>query len=388
MISKMSKILIVIVMLFSIVTLNINDTDAATSQQDKIVSIAMKEKGSSYKKKYGASPWCTSFISWAARSVNISTSIIPKTSSATTMYKQLLKNGGKIVKTPQKGDIVFYKTSSKSTNMMHAAIMTSSTMSIHGNYSKKVKYIKATDYYYSKHSKIPKNRIVYVRPNYLTKPATPTISSVSLNNTTRKVTVNFKQVKNASTYTLYLKDTLGKTIYSKSVNSKYSSISFTFSESKPYGIYTVSIKANNSVGSSSLSKTKQVYYNGPAQDLGDSFTASLKSLDTLYLNNSLEMSEELYEYEFIKEGTNSYIIKLKDEDQYLVLNNELEMTEEKDNATVFYIFLASNKTNYVIRKKGSTSVLTIEDNKVTAAKYSTEQLDTQKWLIEKNMDLD
>ena len=386
MLKKLGRIFIAIVMCLSIVSLNVNDTEAATSQQDKIVSIAMKEKGSKYKKKYGASPWCTSFISWAARSANISTSIIPKTSSSTTMYKQLLKNGGKIVKTPKKGDIVFYKKSAKSSTMIHAAIMTSSTMSIHGNYSKKVSYIKATNYYYSKSRKIPKNRIVYVRPNYLTKPSTPTITSVSVT-AAGKTTVKFNKVKNASSYTLYLKDTTGKTIYTKSISSKYTTTTFNFSSNKPYGIYTVSLRANNSVGSSSLSKTMNVYYNGPTQNLGEQFNASLKSMSNRYLsyqNSVLEMLDESYQYEFVKESSNTYIIKLVGEEKYFVLNNELQITENKNEATIFYIFLATDKTNYVIRKKGVTSVLTEKDNKVVSSKYSTEHLDTQKWIIEKH----
>lgn len=48
------------------------------------------------------------------------------------MYYSVKNNGGKVVTSPQREDLVFYKTTNGT--ISHVAIMTSSTMSIHGNY--------------------------------------------------------------------------------------------------------------------------------------------------------------------------------------------------------------------------------------------------------------
>lgn len=261
MFKKVLKIIIVLVIGIAIIQHQSTKTQAATPvlQQDKLVSIALKEKGSRYKKKYGPRPWCTAFVSWAARSAKISTKVIPNTASSTTMYKQLLKSGGKVVKTPQKGDLVFYKRSSKSSTMMHAAIMTSSTMSIHGNYSKKVSYLKATDYRVGK-TRVSKSRIVYVRPNYPKAPSKPTLTSASMNET--KVELTWKKVSNTTSYTIYMKNSANQTVYTKSVSASTTRYSFTYNNQK-YGTYSLYIKANNSVGSSALSSAKKVVYKEP-----------------------------------------------------------------------------------------------------------------------------
>jgi hypothetical protein len=261
---KFIKIFIVMTMLFCFASIRVEDAQAMGRQQDKIVAIAVKEKGSRYKRKYGARPWCAAFISWAARRANVSTSVIPKTASSTTMYKQVLKKGGKRVKIPQKGDLVFYKRSSRSSSMMHVALMTSSTMSIHGNYSRKVSYIKATDYRTGRGSgRISKKRIVYVRPCYPKAPSRPTLTSASFID--EKVQIKWKKVSHTSSYTIYMKDDKKKTVFSKNVSSKLSSYTFTYNNQK-YGKYALYIKANNSIGSSSLSSAKYINYVAPVTD--------------------------------------------------------------------------------------------------------------------------
>jgi hypothetical protein len=258
---KVVKLMFVFLIVISLVS--IKDTQAKTlTQQDNIISIAMKEKGSRYKKKYGASPWCAAFVSWAARTANISTSIIPKTYSSTTMYKQLLKSGAKIVTKPQKGDIVFYKRSAKSSNMMHVAIMCDSTMSIQGNYSKKVCYMKATNYY-SSAGKITKNRIVYVRPNYKTVPSTPSLKSVTLDG--NQISAKWNKVSKATKYCIYLKDSNNAIVYSKMIGN-VSSYSFVYDEIST-GYYTVCIQAYNDIGNSSLSKAKKIKYVEPTDTI-------------------------------------------------------------------------------------------------------------------------
>lgn len=66
---------------------------------------------------------------------------------------------------PQREDLVFYKTTNGT--ISHVAIMTSSTMSIHGNYSNKVKHIAAGSYYDSNDVKTNRSRMIFARPNYV-----------------------------------------------------------------------------------------------------------------------------------------------------------------------------------------------------------------------------
>lgn len=254
MLKRFLNLLIVLLLSITVLHMNIKEPEAVTLVQNKMVTIALKEKGSRYKKKYGARPWCAAFVNWAARNAKVSTKVIPKTSDSTTMYKLLLKNGGKIVKKPQKGDLVFYKRSAKSTKMMHVAIMTSSTMSIHGNYSKKVSYIKATDYQNGK-KKIAKNRIVYVRPNYPKAPSAPTISKATIKDQT--ITLSWNKVKNASSYTVYMKDTHNKIVYQKKTTSN--KLSFVYN-GKTSGTYSLLLKAHNNIGSSANSQVKKIKY--------------------------------------------------------------------------------------------------------------------------------
>lgn len=256
---KIIKVFIILILGMGIIQFNIKKTEAKTLVQNQMVTIAMKEKGSHYKKKYGPRPWCTAFVNWSARSAKVSTKVIPNVTNSTTMYKQLLKNGAKVVKTPTKGDIVFYKKSSKSSNMMHTALMTSATMSIHGNYSNKVSYIKATDYRIGK-SKISKSRIVYVRPNYPKAPSQPTLVTAKMTNHT--VALSWKKVSQASSYTIYMKNKNNQVVYQKVVKSTLSKYSFVF-DNKKYGTYSLYIKANNNIGSSPSSNIKKIQYNAP-----------------------------------------------------------------------------------------------------------------------------
>lgn len=259
MLKKIVKILFVLILGITIIQFDIKKIEAKTLVQDKMVSIAMKEKGSRYKKKYGPAPWCTAFVNWSARKAKVSTKVIPNVTNSTTMYKQLLKKGAKVVKKPKKGDIVFYKKSSRSQTMIHTALMTGSKMSIHGNYSHKVSYIKATDYRVGK-GKVSKSRIVYVRPNYPKAPKKPQLSSAIISK--NKISLSWKKVNQASSYTIYMKNSNNKIVYQKVVKSSLSKYSFIY-DNRKYGTYSLSIKANNQVGSSSSSNIKKIEYVPP-----------------------------------------------------------------------------------------------------------------------------
>lgn len=96
----------------------------ADSQADALVSVALAEEGytegANNNNKYGAAlgqnnvPWCALFISWCARQVGISESIIKTTAWAGDMGSNKCTGnfGGQYYPkgsiTPQKGDIVYY----------------------------------------------------------------------------------------------------------------------------------------------------------------------------------------------------------------------------------------------------------------------------------------
>lgn len=88
-----------------------------------IIDIAIKEIGyqeqGTNRTKYGAwygmngAAWCHMFVSWCANQAGISSSIVPKTASTTTgmdWFKQKGKFKYKGSYTPQRGDIIYFKT--------------------------------------------------------------------------------------------------------------------------------------------------------------------------------------------------------------------------------------------------------------------------------------
>ena len=102
------------------------------NQREEIISIALKQVG--YKEgknnatKYGHwygldyNPWCAMFVSWCAATAGISTDIIPKYAGCGTGYKWFKKRG-LVDKTPQRGDIVFYKPTKIGATSSHTGIV-------------------------------------------------------------------------------------------------------------------------------------------------------------------------------------------------------------------------------------------------------------------------
>lgn len=144
---------------------------AGNNYASNLVNVATKELGNTdagtgykYTKYTGTAAgqnWCAAFVAWCASQAGIPTSIIPKTAGVKDMYNMVIAAGGKVVSTPQTGDLVFYK---KSTDFSHVAIMTNGTNSIHGNLGEaganyKVRSVAATAYNNA-------TAIIYVRPNY------------------------------------------------------------------------------------------------------------------------------------------------------------------------------------------------------------------------------
>ena len=142
--------------------------------------------------KYGptTSQWCAYFVSWCANQAGIPKYIIPYTSQSTDMHDKMIANGAKVVSSPQKGDIVFYKKRNVGNIYVHVGIMTSRTECIEGNlwlnnnYSQ-VSTSKPLNYIYIDGTYARAEDIVYVRPNYQggasVKSESPSISEQSGN---------------------------------------------------------------------------------------------------------------------------------------------------------------------------------------------------------------
>ena len=264
---KITKVIMVLMISLSLFHVSLNEVDAS-SCADSLVSVAMGESGSSYKSKYGAKPWCASFVSWAARSAGIPTNIIPSTSSSAGMKSSVVSLGGKVVSSPQKGDLVFYKKSANG-SICHVAIMTSSTMSIHGNYSKKVTYMSAYDYIDDNGNKTNRSKMIFVRPNYGKSESTDStenkeissnISSTTNNNSTLvtspkpvvqptvvKTNISEFTVKGIESKVEYTSKAIKPTItlYNGSKKIDSSNYSVTYKNNTNPGKATVTIKGKN-----------------------------------------------------------------------------------------------------------------------------------------------
>ena len=196
---------------------------SAADYPSQIVSVASGEIGksdsgtgykySSYSGVRGQA-WCAAFISWCAGQAGIPTTAIPNTGSCATMYSMILNGGGTVTSTPQKGDLVFYKSSSG--RWSHVGLMVDSTNSIQGNVTSGGRNPQVRQFKASAMNFYPVR--VYVRPNYgnISSPSlpssgtsnepttveTPSTPSVSVNG--QNVTVSWNSVNRASSYDVYL----------------------------------------------------------------------------------------------------------------------------------------------------------------------------------------
>lgn len=80
--------------------------------------------------------WCAAFVSWVANQAG-EASAIGKSAGVRELYNHILSHGGKVVTTPQAGDIVVYYRPSDD-YYAHIGIMQNSTRSIEGNYGDSV----------------------------------------------------------------------------------------------------------------------------------------------------------------------------------------------------------------------------------------------------------
>lgn len=116
-----------------------NTTPSQVADANSLATVGEQEynlyRGQQYNSQYGTSPWCCNFVSWCARQAGLSTDVIKSTATVQTMYDNLINDcGAKLVTSPQRGDLVFYKyTNYDSEKFHHIGIMTSATESIQGN---------------------------------------------------------------------------------------------------------------------------------------------------------------------------------------------------------------------------------------------------------------
>lgn len=88
--------------------------------------------------------WCARFVSECAAKIS-QNSAIPYNAGVAGMYNAVLNAGGYKVSTPQKGDLVFYYCTVNN-GWCHVAIMYDNNISVHGNYSNKVKVVDYTNF--------------------------------------------------------------------------------------------------------------------------------------------------------------------------------------------------------------------------------------------------
>lgn len=176
MLKKFGAFVIVLVLLFSFIP-----TSFALPADD-IVTVASKEVGVTNGSKYGSGAWCAHFVVWCAKQSGIASSVIPYTGACTTMYSTMLKScGAKVVSTPQRGDLVFYKSKTSANVYVHVGIMIDGKASIQGNLNSKVmKISSALNYIYANGTRCTQSDLVYVRPNYTVPVTSIKLSSSSL----------------------------------------------------------------------------------------------------------------------------------------------------------------------------------------------------------------
>ena len=142
--------------------------DTALTYADYNKQEMIKARGQKYNRL-----WCCVFATDMAEIAGLSYAI-PYSTGCSTLYNTIIKDyGAKVVTTPQKGDLVFFKCTKISNNpYMHIAIVAEAKGNkitlIHGNYSNKVAVVNNT-VFEDEHGHSTSNgtvKCVYVRPAY------------------------------------------------------------------------------------------------------------------------------------------------------------------------------------------------------------------------------
>ena len=140
----------------------------------RFVNVAKAQNGKTTEDfSYGLA-WCAFFVNDCATIAGVRDAIYLGSSDggfAYQIYDNVLAAGGRVVKAserPQAGDLVFFHNNSKpAERFAHVGIMSSDTLTVHGNMSRKVIVDVPVSYY--RLSDGTKNyTVTYLRPNYKT----------------------------------------------------------------------------------------------------------------------------------------------------------------------------------------------------------------------------
>lgn len=141
------------------------------SSAEKMVNIAQKQEGRTKSQMGYSQAWCASFVSDVAKIAGESKAI-PYHSGCGGLWNAVVKAGGKEVKSPQKGDLVFFycDTCLKYVDgkpYCHVAIMKNANTCISGNYNNAVAVHSTKSYYDQYGHGVGKGiTLRYLRPAY------------------------------------------------------------------------------------------------------------------------------------------------------------------------------------------------------------------------------
>jgi hypothetical protein len=138
----------------------------------RFVNVAKAQNGKTADDFAYGLAWCAFFVNDCASIAGVKDAIYLGSSDggfAYQIYDNVLKAGGRVVKAserPQEGDLVFFHNNSKpAERFAHVGIMSSDTLTVHGNMSRKVIVDVPVSYY--RLSDGTKNyTVTYLRPNY------------------------------------------------------------------------------------------------------------------------------------------------------------------------------------------------------------------------------
>lgn len=148
-----------------------------------MVAIADLQVGKTTTELGYTEDWCADFVSDCAILAK-QTVAIPGAGACSTLYNNIINAGGKVVTTPQAGDVAFFYNTGASTPA-HVALMADSSYSINGNYysSKVGAYIVRKETYTNVCSWDGRT-VKFVRPAYGAVPTTTTTTTVITTTTT------------------------------------------------------------------------------------------------------------------------------------------------------------------------------------------------------------
>ncbi len=145
------------------------------------INIARAQKGKTTAELGYGGAWCAYFVNDCAKLAGVQYAVCLTDTDggfAYQIYDNVINSGGRVLKAtekPQAGDIVFYHNNFKSyERYCHVAIMSSDTLSIHGNFSSQVFADIPVTYYKLSSGNPDRNNysVTYLRPNYKEKKET------------------------------------------------------------------------------------------------------------------------------------------------------------------------------------------------------------------------